>query len=452
MKENTGAVHVQVPVDVATFLLNEKRPDIQAIELRHKVTILLIPNVHLETPAHTITRLRHDDLNNDDLREPSYKMVDVPIEEAIKQATQQEAAKPRQEAMVKSISPEQPAPLFAEKAVEAPVQAPAKPEGGLFSKIAAWFRSAPQPVEVAPAPEPAKKPREGRGEGRRERGERDGRRGGRNANRRDEERGERSSEPSERKERGNRNERSSEKPPRDEASAATGERKERRPRGERKERGERPQAEVAESKLAANAIAAVNAPLNTPEAPESGNSEEQGARRRGRRGGRGRSERRPEAEGTSVLPLTQESMPAEGDVTEPLVNQEPVVVVIPAAETVTSVEVVTPAVEAIAAPEPAPLVVEFVAPTPVEIAPVVEPVVAEVVAPAVSTPAPAPVVVESADLDKTLAESGLVLVQTTAPAVIAQPEAPAKLGRPRKQKPLAEQGEEAPLVMVETGK
>lgn len=38
-------------VDVATFLLNEKRPDIQAIELRHKVTILLIPNVHLETPA-----------------------------------------------------------------------------------------------------------------------------------------------------------------------------------------------------------------------------------------------------------------------------------------------------------------------------------------------------------------------------------------------------------------
>ena len=68
MKENTGAVHVQVPVYVATFLLNEKRPDIQAIELRHKVTMLLIPNIHLETPAHTITRLRHDDLNNEDLR------------------------------------------------------------------------------------------------------------------------------------------------------------------------------------------------------------------------------------------------------------------------------------------------------------------------------------------------------------------------------------------------
>ena len=71
MKENTGAVHVQVPVDVATFLLNEKRPDIKAIELHHKVTILLIPNVHLETPAHTITRLRNDALNNAYVLEPT---------------------------------------------------------------------------------------------------------------------------------------------------------------------------------------------------------------------------------------------------------------------------------------------------------------------------------------------------------------------------------------------
>jgi ribonuclease E len=63
MKENTGAVHTQVPVDVATFLLNEKRDDINAIELRHKVNIVLIPNKHLETPAHEIIRLRHDQLN-----------------------------------------------------------------------------------------------------------------------------------------------------------------------------------------------------------------------------------------------------------------------------------------------------------------------------------------------------------------------------------------------------
>ncbi|PKO73324.1 MAG: ribonuclease E/G, partial [Betaproteobacteria bacterium HGW-Betaproteobacteria-17] len=50
MKENTGALHVQLPVDVATFLLNEKRIDIHTLETRLKVNVVLIPNVHLETP------------------------------------------------------------------------------------------------------------------------------------------------------------------------------------------------------------------------------------------------------------------------------------------------------------------------------------------------------------------------------------------------------------------
>src|SRR5574340_1655937 len=45
MKENTGAVHVQVPVDVASFLLNEKRTEITKLEARLKVNIVLVPNV-----------------------------------------------------------------------------------------------------------------------------------------------------------------------------------------------------------------------------------------------------------------------------------------------------------------------------------------------------------------------------------------------------------------------
>src|SRR5436190_201810 len=103
MKENTGAVHVQVPVDVATFLLNEKRSEIQKLETRLKVNILLIPNIHLETPHYSVNRLRHDELNEMDHVPASFEMVkepDVPTEaEAIAEA----AAKPRQEAAVKSI-------------------------------------------------------------------------------------------------------------------------------------------------------------------------------------------------------------------------------------------------------------------------------------------------------------------------------------------------------------
>ena len=60
VKENTAAVYTQVPVDVATYLLNEKRVDVARIEARHKVRIVVIPNRHLETPAYEVVRLRHD--------------------------------------------------------------------------------------------------------------------------------------------------------------------------------------------------------------------------------------------------------------------------------------------------------------------------------------------------------------------------------------------------------
>lgn len=60
---------------------------------------------------------------------------------------------------------------------------------------------------------------------------------------------------------------------------------------------------------------------------------------------------------------------------------------------------------------------------------------------------------EPLDLDTTLAESGLVMVQTSSTAAFEAPvEPPVKLGRPRKAKPVASESTEEPLVMVETGK
>ncbi|BEP53337.1 hypothetical protein GmRootV118_05810 [Variovorax sp. V118] len=57
MKDNTAAVHVQVPVEVASFLLNEKRPEIAKIELKQRVTVLMVPNKTLETPNYKLERL-----------------------------------------------------------------------------------------------------------------------------------------------------------------------------------------------------------------------------------------------------------------------------------------------------------------------------------------------------------------------------------------------------------
>ena len=61
MKEGTAAVHAQVPVEVASYLLNEKRADIAKIEARLRLSVVLIPNKFIDTPHYHIERLRHDD-------------------------------------------------------------------------------------------------------------------------------------------------------------------------------------------------------------------------------------------------------------------------------------------------------------------------------------------------------------------------------------------------------
>jgi ribonuclease E len=182
MKENTGAVHCQVPVDVATFLLNEKRVDIAHIELRHKVNIVIIPNRHLETPASEIIRLRHDQLNLEERALPSYAMAQQPQEPSYTDMLLEEGKKPvRAEAAVRSIAPPPPMPMPAEAPVAeaAPAATPAAPtaSGGFLGWVKRIF-GGPAPVEVVEETA-QRKPREGKRE-ERERGE--GNRRGRNRN------------------------------------------------------------------------------------------------------------------------------------------------------------------------------------------------------------------------------------------------------------------------------
>lgn len=77
MKENTAALHAQVPVEVATFLMNEKRADIVKLESRLKVNLVLIPNKHFETPHHHIERIRYDDSRLDDPK-ASIDLIEAP--------------------------------------------------------------------------------------------------------------------------------------------------------------------------------------------------------------------------------------------------------------------------------------------------------------------------------------------------------------------------------------
>ncbi|MFZ1180616.1 MAG: Rne/Rng family ribonuclease [Herbaspirillum sp.] len=153
MKENSAAIHVQAPVDVAAFLLNEKRGEILKIETRHRVTIIMIPNKYLETPHYKLERIKHDDPRLDDAQ-PSYTIAEQAETDISYSKRRKEDPKPRQEAVVKSVTPDQPAPVIERKTAAAPELPPTlAPESGFLGKIWSFFHA--KPLQDAPAATPA---------------------------------------------------------------------------------------------------------------------------------------------------------------------------------------------------------------------------------------------------------------------------------------------------------
>lgn len=151
MKENTVALHAQVPVDVATFLLNEKRSDIAKIESRLKVKLVLIPNKNLETPHHNIERLRHDDPRLEEIK-PSFELAQESEADVSWPPNKQQEAKARPEALVKGITPDHPAPKAAI------VAAPGSAAIGLFQRLINWLTGAGTDAATPATPTPTEKP------------------------------------------------------------------------------------------------------------------------------------------------------------------------------------------------------------------------------------------------------------------------------------------------------
>lgn len=145
MKENTAAIYAQVPVEVATYLLNEKRTDIVKIETRLKVRIYLIPNKNIETPHHDIERVRYDDPRMDE-QKSSLEMIEAPENTTLswQDKKEKDEEKQRPEAIVKGIHRETPAPT---PAVTPAVKAQ-EPTIGFFQRIKAWFMGTPATPSV----------------------------------------------------------------------------------------------------------------------------------------------------------------------------------------------------------------------------------------------------------------------------------------------------------------
>ena len=103
LKEKTAQVHVQLPVELATFIMNEKREFILNIEKRHNVHVLIIANPYMHTPQYSITRLKEDNVGKS--KKPSYSLIQQPELTIIRG---QDTAK-FDEPAVKGFSSQQPA-------------------------------------------------------------------------------------------------------------------------------------------------------------------------------------------------------------------------------------------------------------------------------------------------------------------------------------------------------
>lgn len=109
MKKNTDKVIAHLPVDSATYLLNEKRSAVADIEKRHQVSVIVIPSKHLETPAYEIQRVRSTGAEEEGERKPSYQMLKS-AESELPRFTR-ESASISAEPAVKEFLPAHPAPI-----------------------------------------------------------------------------------------------------------------------------------------------------------------------------------------------------------------------------------------------------------------------------------------------------------------------------------------------------
>jgi ribonuclease E len=193
LKENTSRVDVQVPVDVATYLLNEQRAAIIAVEKQAGVMVVVIANPALETPQYKVSRVRKSEQEEGEVQ-ASYRQVDAEEQSLDPQQYREAPIQPEQPA-VQRVIPTKPVPAEAKAKPKAKPKAVAKKPGllsGLISLFVGSDSKSEKKPEKNPRPaKPASKEKSaGRnssnagGSGQGQRGSRGGRgRGGRGRNR-----------------------------------------------------------------------------------------------------------------------------------------------------------------------------------------------------------------------------------------------------------------------------
>src|SRR5690554_3653400 len=413
LKDRTAEVRACVPFQVAAFLLNEKRNAITKIELRTRTRIYILPDAHLDTPHFEVQRLR-DDSPELIAGHSSYEMTPTESEEV--QPVSATRTLVRQEAAVKTVAHDRPAPATAPTAAPAPLAA--APSAGFLSKIRSLIGRLRKDESDKPA-EPSGREtaqrtsgerRNGRQQNRRRDGRRDEERKPRNEQAREERQPREAREAREGQE--NRRQPRAERQPREDRQPRE-ERQAREPQQApeaRRERAERPQREERphreERRPRPEPVESVDEELlNTEEsqAHEQEGSEHDRPRRRSR-GQRRRSNRRERQQEAGLLPAesTEENPNASQDASLIAASAVAATLAGEAADSVTAAPAAAQSEAQEAQPEPQPVIEQArpSEPTPeaapaVAEAPAVEPVAAAPVTQEVSAPAPQPTVVET---------------------------------------------------------
>jgi ribonuclease E len=167
-KDRTSRVIAQVPVEVATYLINEKREWLRQLEDKSSAELIIVPNVNMQTPEYTLRRVRDDESELPENKQTSYLMPTAPV--VVEPGSAQDQKPVPEVAAVATILPATAAPIQDAPVLQAPPE-PA-PQIGVVGRFKRWLFGDPQPAAPAVAAAAPSSSSSG-SHSRRERGDRD---------------------------------------------------------------------------------------------------------------------------------------------------------------------------------------------------------------------------------------------------------------------------------------
>src|SRR6202522_1992686 len=138
-KDRTARVVVQVPVEVATYIINEKREALRALEDKSHAQMVIVPNPHIQTPEYSIRRVRDDEAQLAENSQVSYQIPAAPV---VADAAERDRKPPAEQPAVAALLPRTAAPIVAAPTPKHVPAAEPLSRPGLFARIKGWFEAA----------------------------------------------------------------------------------------------------------------------------------------------------------------------------------------------------------------------------------------------------------------------------------------------------------------------